>query len=237
VRLRLLFDCRLDIDASDLPLPGIVLVGSPVGSDDVVKQQLISKSAKVDVVLRMAADMDNAQIAMPLHRSCLSVVLFISIFWSTPPDQTLPAAAMLGTLQHFCIGRLLPRVTPLTMAQLHQAALPIKDGGIGHTVPSDVVQPAYLWSRLDTADAVAALPQIHNAVAAMQDCATYWLITSVQPSFRTARRNRMGCPDTKNIDSAKSATSPSESHSRVPRMFRLADQAFEYCRRFSDGSH
>jgi hypothetical protein len=34
-RLRLLFDCRLDIDGNSLPLPGIVLVGSPVGSDDV----------------------------------------------------------------------------------------------------------------------------------------------------------------------------------------------------------
>jgi hypothetical protein len=67
---------------------------------------------------------------------------------------------------------------------------------------------------------------MHDAVAAMQDCATYWLITSVQPSPRTARRNRMRCPDTKNIDSAKIATSPSESHSRVRRTFRLADQAF-----------
>jgi hypothetical protein len=34
VRLRLLFDCRLDIDDNCLPLLGIVLVGSPVGSDD-----------------------------------------------------------------------------------------------------------------------------------------------------------------------------------------------------------
>jgi hypothetical protein len=33
VRLRLLFDCRLDVDFNDL-LPGIVHVGSPVGSDE-----------------------------------------------------------------------------------------------------------------------------------------------------------------------------------------------------------
>jgi hypothetical protein len=158
VRLRLLFDCRLDIDENDVLLPGIVLVGSPVGSDDFVKQHLIAKSTKVDMVFGMIAYMDNAQIAIPLHRSCLSVVLFTSIFRSTPPEQTLPAAAMLDKQQLLWIYRLLPGLPPLAMAQLRQAVLPIKDGGIGHTIPSDVVQPAYLGSRLDTADAVAALP-------------------------------------------------------------------------------
>jgi hypothetical protein len=101
VRLRLLFACRLDIDDNGLPLPGIVLAGSPVGSDDFVKQHLIAKRAKVDVVLGMIADMDNAQIMMPPHRSCLSVVLFTSVFRSTPPEQTLPAAAMLDKQQRF----------------------------------------------------------------------------------------------------------------------------------------
>jgi hypothetical protein len=80
VRMRLFFDCRLDIDDNDLPLPGIVRLGSPVGSDNFVKQHLIAKSTKVDVVLGMIADMDNAQIAMPLLRSCLSIVLFTSVF-------------------------------------------------------------------------------------------------------------------------------------------------------------
>jgi hypothetical protein len=171
-RLRLLFDCRLDIDDNDLPLPGIVLVGSPVGSDDFVKQRLIAKRTKVDVVLGMIADTDNAQIAMPLFRSCLSVVLFTSVFWSTPPEQTLPSAAMLDKQQLFWIDRLLPRLPPLTMVQLRQAALPMKDGGLGHTVLSDVVQPAYLGSRLDTVDAVAAVPRMRDAVADMQDCST-----------------------------------------------------------------
>jgi hypothetical protein len=59
-----------------------------------------------------------------------------------------------------------------TQAQLRQAALPIKDGGLGHTLPSDVVQPAYLGSRLDTAAAIAALLRMRDAVAAMQDCST-----------------------------------------------------------------
>jgi hypothetical protein len=68
VRLRLLFDCRLDVDVNYLPLPGIILMGSPVGSDEFVKQHLSAKSAKVYVVLGMISDPDDAQIAMPLHR-------------------------------------------------------------------------------------------------------------------------------------------------------------------------
>jgi hypothetical protein len=59
LRVRLLFDCRLDIDENGHPLLGIVLVGSPVGSY-FVSQHPIPMSAKVDVVLGMIADMDNA---------------------------------------------------------------------------------------------------------------------------------------------------------------------------------
>jgi hypothetical protein len=50
-RLRLLLDFRLDVDVNELPLTGIVLLGSPVGSDAFVKQHLSAKSAKIDVFL------------------------------------------------------------------------------------------------------------------------------------------------------------------------------------------
>jgi hypothetical protein len=46
---------------------------------------------------------------------------------------------MLDKQQRFWIDRMLPGLSRLTMEQLRQAALPIKDGGLGHTVPSDVV--------------------------------------------------------------------------------------------------
>jgi hypothetical protein len=78
-RLRLFFDCRLDVDDIGLALPGIVLVGSPFGSDGCVKQHLIAKSAKIDMVLGNIVDLDNTQIATPLHRFCLSVVNFPSV--------------------------------------------------------------------------------------------------------------------------------------------------------------
>jgi hypothetical protein len=37
-------------------------------------------------------------------------------------------------------------------------------------VPSDAVMPAWIESRLDTADTVAAMPRMRDAVAAWQDC-------------------------------------------------------------------
>jgi hypothetical protein len=168
VRIQLLFDWRLDIDDNGLPLPGIVLVGSPVGSDDFLKQHLIAKSTKVDVVLGMIAEMRKCTYC-DATTSLLSLRRSLHIgFRSTPPRQTLPAAAMLDKQQRFWIDRLLPGLPPLTTARLRQAALPIKDGGLGNTVPSDVVELAYIGSRLDTADAVAPLPRMRDAVAAMK---------------------------------------------------------------------
>jgi hypothetical protein len=58
---------------------------------------------------------------------------------------------MLDKQKCFWVGRLQPGLRPLTMAQLRQAALAIKDGGVGNTLPSEVVLPVYIWSRLDTA--------------------------------------------------------------------------------------
>jgi hypothetical protein len=59
--LQLWFDCRMDVDVNGLPLPVIVLVGLLVGSANFVKLPF-AKCAKVDVVLGMIADMDNAHI-------------------------------------------------------------------------------------------------------------------------------------------------------------------------------
>jgi hypothetical protein len=39
----------------------------------------------------------------------------------------------------------------------------------------------------------------------------------------------MGCHGTQNIDSTKNATFTTEKSSRVPRAYRLADKACEYC--------
>jgi hypothetical protein len=80
VLLRLQFDCRLDVDVNDLPLPRIVLVGSPVGSDEFVKQHLSAKSAKVDPNC-------HAHVLQPWCRS--TPALFRAITYSVWSDQAL----------------------------------------------------------------------------------------------------------------------------------------------------
>jgi hypothetical protein len=80
---------------------------------------------------------------------------------------------MLDKQQRFWIDLLLPGLRPLTMAQLRQAALPVKEGGLGDTISFNVVQPAFLGSRLDTANPVAALLRMCDAVAPMQNCYAY----------------------------------------------------------------
>jgi hypothetical protein len=144
---------------------------------------------------------------------------------------------MLDKQQRISIDCLLPSLPPLTTAHLRQAALPIKDGGLGHTVPSDVVMPAYTGSRLDTADAVAAMTGTRDAVAASQDCSDL-LAHRVAANQVPAPRGATGwdVPTLKTVYSKKTATHTTESRSRVPRAIRLADQACQYCQRLGGGS-
>jgi hypothetical protein len=106
-----------------------------------------------------------------------------------------------------------------------------------HTVPSDVVMPAYFGSRLDTADAVAAMTGMYDAVAASQDCSDL-LAHRFAANQVPAPRGATGwdVPTLKTVYSTKTATRTTESRSRVPRAIRLADQACQYCRRLGDGS-
>jgi hypothetical protein len=144
---------------------------------------------------------------------------------------------MLDKQQRFWIYRLLPSLPPLTTAQLRQAALPIKNGGLGHTLPSDVVMHAYIVSRLDTADAVAAMPGMSDAVAPSQDCSEL-LAHHVAANQVPAPLGATGwdVPTLRNLTRRKTQHT-TESRSRVQRAIRLADQACQYCRRLGDGSH
>jgi hypothetical protein len=125
VQLRLLFDCRLDIDDNDLPLPVIVLVGSPVGYDDFVKQHLIVTSTKVHAVLGMIADMENAQISSryiaPISPSFFSH-RFLGARHRSKRSQRQRCWTICSAFGSTACHPLLP---PLTMARLRQAALPI----------------------------------------------------------------------------------------------------------------
>jgi hypothetical protein len=87
-----------------------------LGPDDDVKHHPIAKCTNVDVVLGMIPDNDIEQSAKPLHCICPSVILFSSVFRSTPPEQTFAAAAMLYMQQRFWIEHLLYCLPALTIA-------------------------------------------------------------------------------------------------------------------------
>ena len=171
-RLKKTFDCDMDVDVQGRPDDGVVVLGSPVGSDAFVAEHVAEKAAKVDVVLNLVRPLDDAQIALPLHRACLSVVLFNHIFRTTPPAQTLAPALLLDAQQTRWLDNLLPALPPLSSAAVAQCRLPLRHQGLGLTAPSDVVRPAFLASKLDTASNVARLRPSATADGTIANCAT-----------------------------------------------------------------
>lgn len=169
------FDCALEVDEDDKPQNGIVLLGSPVGTDDFISKDVFEKAEKVDAVLDLARALEEAQIALLIHRACLSVVLFTHIFRTTSPSQTTRPALALDAHQARWLYRLLPALPSLTSAAVDQSRLPISSQGMGPTAPSDVVLPAYIGSRLDTAQNLAVLRRpatVDNKIAACETLLT-----------------------------------------------------------------
>jgi hypothetical protein len=123
------------------------------------------------VVLGFIANMDNAQIPPHTATSILPLGRPLHVrFQEHAAGADAPSSGDVGQAATLLDRPLATRPTPSHAAQLRQAALPIKGGGLGHTVPSDIVMPAYIGSRLDTADAVAAMPGMRDAVAASHQC-------------------------------------------------------------------
>ena len=78
-------------DSDDLkPIPGIKVLGAPIGSDDFVAGFLRKRIATVDNLLSAVAEMEDPHISTEMHRMCASVVQIVHILRATPPDQTTP---------------------------------------------------------------------------------------------------------------------------------------------------
>lgn len=155
--LRETFDCDLEVDNLGNPAEHIVLLGSPVGTDAFVGQHVVDKATKVDDVLEFVRPLDDAEIVLPIHRICLSVVLFTHNFRRTPTSHIIGPAQTLDAQQSIWLDRLLPALPPLNFDAVKQARLPFRSQGLRLTAPSDVFLPAFLCSRLDTANSLARL--------------------------------------------------------------------------------
>lgn len=148
----------------------MLYLGSPVGSDDFVTALSIGNRMKISRVLNMVTDMHDAVIALPLHVICLSAVLFTFIYGTTPPSRTGLLSAKLDTQQYNWLGGLLPVLPQLMPCHLRQVRHPIKTGGLGLTLPSDVVVSALLGSRPDCAEFVASMPGLKSAEISLGGC-------------------------------------------------------------------
>lgn len=60
VRLKSCFDCTLDCDEMGRPFDAIIHAGSLVGSDDCVGMHLRGESKRIDCVLSLVEDMNDA---------------------------------------------------------------------------------------------------------------------------------------------------------------------------------
>jgi hypothetical protein len=159
-----------------------------------------------------------------------------SVFRSTPPEQTLPAAAMLDRHQRFWIDRLLPSLPHLTTAR---ARRPCQYSTVDKATPCRPMLSCLLTVSLGSTPP--------RPLQRCQGCATRWrsrrtaIINWLIMSRPIKSQHPSGRPDGTSrhseIDSTKNATHTAESRSRVPRAIRLADQACQYCRCLGNGSH
>lgn len=153
--LRERFNCRLEVDDHDRPLSGILLVCSPVGSDEFVTYLLTQKVEKVDKVLELVKRLKSAQVAMQIHKTCLSVVLFTYIFHTTPPAHKETSDSFLDEQQALWHDKLITTVPILTGKAIQQERIPLRCQGLVLTAPSDAVIPSYLGSRCGIASHIA----------------------------------------------------------------------------------
>lgn len=62
------------------PVPGVKLIGAPVGSDRFVASFLRSRIQRVDELICCVEELHDPRIATNMHRLCASVVQVVHIF-------------------------------------------------------------------------------------------------------------------------------------------------------------
>lgn len=133
------FDCVMNVDDDGCPDDDVVLVDSPVGSDSFVAEHVAENAENVDDVPKLVVPLEDAQIALPPNRACLSVALFKHIFRTTPPAQMLEPALLLDAQQTQWLYKLLPALPPFSIAAVVLCRLPRRAQCLGLIEPSDVV--------------------------------------------------------------------------------------------------
>ena len=129
---------------------GIILLGSPIGSQHFVDEAIRERISKVKTFLESLPLLQNGQVEYTLLRSCLSLPKFMYTMRTTETTDHQPLWQGVDCLIREAMSRILG--VPLSTTQWLQAQLPVKMGGMGLFSTWDLAPAAYCTSYLAAHD-------------------------------------------------------------------------------------
>ena len=126
---------------------GIVVLGSYVGPSDFVEfDQKLTKG--LSSYLEKLSQLDCPQAALILLQKCLGACRVVYAARTIPPALMGSVLEQVTCFARSALQMILECQEPLTDQQWLQACLPLSNGGLGITHPSDMGPPAFLASAL-----------------------------------------------------------------------------------------
>ncbi len=108
---------------------GLLVLGSPIGSDDFISRAFSSKLIKIDETIQKLPKLDDAQVAFTLVQNCLGLSSVNYFTRTTPVADTKQLCIGFDELMVAAVTKILG--APITTIQKNQLHLPIKSGGLG----------------------------------------------------------------------------------------------------------
>ena len=150
--------CPLDVHADPFPLgrgisrvqssAGIKVLGSPVGYEGFVRDQLQKIINKVKVATEALTLLQNPQIEFALLSSCLALRKFMFFLRTSDTSSMTDILCQFDSMTREAISRII--AYPITDLQWRQAKLPISMGGLGLQAAADMGPVAYATSYLSS---------------------------------------------------------------------------------------
>jgi ubiquitin carboxyl-terminal hydrolase 44/49 len=174
-----------------VPNRGVELLGSPIGSQEFMREFVKQRVEKISTVDLQLEEMDDAQIELALLRGCLGFGKVVHLLRTCPPPDILEALEGFDDRLRSRIASIL-RAPFLEVDAWKQASLPIRLGGLGitHTVP--LAGPAFIGSCALTHDLVAAIlrrdPDHYSPPHVSDIAASHSLLTGSLIRYEDLRR-------------------------------------------------
>ena len=142
---------------------GIVLLGSPIGSQEFIEQVIASKVEKVKETVSLLPLIQDPHTEYVLLRSCLSIPKIMFILRTTDPVQHQNLLQQFDSILRESLTRIIG--VPVSDSQWQQAQLPVSMGGIGLRSAWDHAPAAFaisLLSAQDLKEKILNLPDTHD---------------------------------------------------------------------------